>query len=74
MHFRLGKPVQIMANTKREFNIRTLLCGEALIIDLGTYKFKYLSTGKITPEQYFMNAYVEEVFESEHMFVLPLNN
>ena len=30
MHFRLDKPVQIMANTKREFNIRTLLCGEAL--------------------------------------------
>ena len=37
------------------------------IIDLGTYKFKYLNTGKITPEEYFMNAYVYGVYIPEHI-------
>ena len=29
--------------------------------DLGTYMFKDLNTDKITPEELFTNAYVEEV-------------
>ena len=37
------------------------------MVDLGTYIFKYLNTGKITPEESFTNAYVEEVYESEHV-------
>ena len=35
--------------------------------DLGTYIFKDLNTGKITPEESFTNAYVKEVYESEHV-------
>ena len=31
------------------------------IVDLGTYEYKDLETGKITPEELFMNAYAEEV-------------
>ena len=37
------------------------------MVNLGTYIFKYLNTGKITPEEYFTSAYVEEVYESEHV-------
>ena len=37
------------------------------MIDLGTYSFKYLNTGKITPEELFMNSYVEELYESEQV-------
>ena len=37
------------------------------MIDLVTYTFKALTTGKITPEEYFMNAYVEELVETEHI-------
>ena len=33
----------------------------------GTYVFKYLNTGEITLEECFTNAYVEEVYESEHV-------
>ena len=33
------------------------------MVDLGTYIFKYLNTGKITPEESFANAYVVEVYE-----------
>ena len=29
------------------------------MVDLGTYIFKDLNTGKITPEESFTNAYVE---------------
>ena len=29
--------------------------------------FKYLNTGKIKPEELFNNAYVEEVYKSEHV-------
>ena len=32
-----------------------------------TYKFKYLNTGKITPEESFMNVYAEEINKSEHV-------
>ena len=35
------------------------------MVNLGTYEFKYLNTGKATPE--FTNAYVEEVYESENV-------
>ena len=35
--------------------------------DLGTYIFKYLNTGKITPEELFTNAYFKEVYKSEHV-------
>ena len=34
------------------------------MIDLGTYKFKYVSTRKIRPGEYFMNNYIEELYES----------
>ena len=37
------------------------------MIHLGTYESKDLNTGRITPEDYFMNSYLEEVFESEHV-------
>ena len=33
------------------------------MVDLGTYIFKDLNTGKITPEYSFTNAYIEEVYE-----------
>ena len=35
------------------------------MVDLGTHKFKYLNTGKITPEESFMNAYTEDNDEQE---------
>ena len=37
------------------------------MVDLGTYKSKYLNTGKITPEESFMNVYAEEINKSEHV-------
>ena len=37
------------------------------MVDLGTYLFRYSNTGEITPEELFTNAYVEEVYESEHV-------
>ena len=36
------------------------------MIDLGAYIF-FINKGKITPEKYFMNVYVEEVFELDHV-------
>ena len=36
------------------------------MVDLDTYAFKVLNAGKITPEESFTKAYVEEVYESEH--------
>ena len=36
-------------------------------VDLGTQEFKILNTGKIIPEEYFTNAYTEEVYELEHV-------
>ena len=32
---------------------------------MGKCEFKYLNTGKITPEELFTNTYVEEIHESE---------
>ena len=37
------------------------------MVYLGTYIFSNLNTGKITPEESFTNAYVEELYESEHV-------
>ena len=37
------------------------------MVDLGTYEFESLNTGKSTPEKSFTNAYVKEVYESEHV-------
>ena len=37
------------------------------MVDLGMYVFKYLNTGKITPEESFNNAYAEEEYESEYV-------
>ena len=37
------------------------------MVDLGTYIFKDLNTGKISPEGQFTNAYFVEVYESEHV-------
>ena len=37
------------------------------MVDLGMYIFKYLNIGKITLEELFTNAYVEELYESEHV-------
>ena len=39
------------------------------MVDLGTYTFKYLYTGEITPEESFTNAYVKELYESEHVLI-----
>ena len=36
------------------------------MVDLGTYIFKDLKTGKITPEEQFTNFYTKEIYESEH--------
>ena len=33
----------------------------APMVDLGTYEFKYLNIGNITPEESFINSYTEEV-------------
>ena len=35
------------------------------MVDLATYDYKYLNTGLITPKESFMNAYAEEIHESE---------
>ena len=37
------------------------------MVDLGTYIFTGLNTGKISPEGSFTNAYFVEVYESEHV-------
>ena len=37
------------------------------MVDLGTYGFKNLNTEKIIPKESFTNAYVEEIYESEHV-------
>ena len=37
------------------------------MVDFGTYIFKDLNTGKIILEESFTNAYVEEVYDSEHL-------
>ena len=37
------------------------------IIDLGMYEIKDFNIGVIIPGKYFMNAYIEVVFESEHV-------
>ena len=37
------------------------------MVALGTHKCKYLNTGKITPEEPFMNAYTEENYELEQV-------
>ena len=33
------------------------------MVDLGTYAFRDVKTGEITPGESFNNAYVEEVYE-----------
>ena len=38
---------------------------KAPMVDLGTYEFKYLNTGNITPEEQFTNAYAEEIKKPE---------
>ena len=35
------------------------------MIDLVTYEFKDLNTGKIIPEESFVNSYLDKVYESE---------
>ena len=35
----------------------------APMVDLGNYEFKNLDTGKLSPEEYFTNSHVEELFE-----------
>ena len=32
------------------------------MVNFGEYEFKYLNTGKISPEEYYICAYVEEGF------------
>ena len=39
----------------------------APMVDLDTYEFKDLNPGRITPEELFMNAYSEEINESEQV-------
>ena len=45
----------------------TLKGSATTMVNLGTYIFKYLNTGKITPEESLTNAYVKEVYESDHV-------
>ena len=37
------------------------------MVNMGVYIFKDLNTEKITPEELFTYAYVEELYESEHV-------
>ena len=37
------------------------------MVDLGAYVFKDLNTRKIKPEESFNDAYVKELYESEHV-------
>ena len=37
------------------------------MVDLVTYKFKYLNTGKITPKESFTNAYTGETNKLEQV-------
>ena len=37
------------------------------MVDLGMHKFKYLNTGKLTPEESLMNSYTEENNEQENI-------
>ena len=37
------------------------------MVDLGMYIFKYFNTGGIKPVELLNNAYVEELYESEHV-------
>ena len=37
------------------------------MVDWVTYELKTLNTGKIKPEESFMNAYAEEIHESEQV-------
>ena len=39
-----------------------LIGATAPMVDLGTYEFNDLNAGKIKPEEFFTNAYVEEVY------------
>ena len=39
----------------------------APMVGLGMHKLEYLNTGKITPEESFMNAYKEENYELEQI-------
>ena len=39
----------------------------ALMVNIGWYIFKYLNTGKITPINFFINAYSEELHELEQV-------
>ena len=36
-------------------------------VRLGTYIFKYLNIGEIKPEEFFTNAYAEELYDPEHV-------
>ena len=37
------------------------------MVDMGMYELKHLNTGKITPKELFMNAYEDEINESEQV-------
>ena len=37
------------------------------MVDFGMYEFKYLNTGKITPKELFMNAYMEDIYKPEQV-------
>ena len=37
------------------------------MVDLGTYEFKDLNTGKFTPKESFKNTYAGEINESKHV-------
>ena len=43
------------------------------MVDLGTYLFKYLNTGEITPEEVLQMLMLEK-YMSQNIYVLPLNN
>ena len=64
--------ISLLLNIKVSENVtkdghRPLKIPIAPMIHLGTYLFKYFKTVKITPKEYFTNAYVYEVFKLEHI-------
>ena len=44
------------------------------MVYLDTYEFKCLNAGKIAPKEFFMNKYVEEVYQLEQVHTCSKNH
>ena len=66
--------ISLVLNIKPSKNVikgggETLKGFPSPMIDLGIYTFKDLVTDEITLEEPFMNAYIEELFESGQLYI-----